>query len=231
MLDWLSDNTHMRDYDLDKWWNLVPESNHVGRLVELCLNNNIVEALTASYVKVSPVFEERYLGDDEVLSLCDSRLNELEVLLAPIFSGGRSFMCKMNHSTKDVPYLQCKSAKQCIARLVCSERIYNDITQSNCSKLFLISWNDSVKNGKEYRVFIVDGKIVATACVPDEGNDGAEIDYSLMAPIANKYKQCAIDIVTIDDRTFVIEVNPLDDDTDLYGFSCSDIERLSQEER
>ena len=122
--------------------------------------------------------------------------------------------------------MRCRRGIECIVRLIKSARIADDLAMG-ARKLFVVPWNDDIARGDEYRVFVVDHLIVAASPIPDEPQKCPDtlIDYRHCLELAHVHSQCAIDVYVYDGATHVIEVNPLDAETDLYTFDADMLER------
>lgn len=165
-------------------------------------------------------------------------------------TGWPSFFAKMHRSPKDsyygdqndgelgeewLDYLEIRSGLDLILRFVKSLRIADDlkdyIAHSFDLIIYIMPWNKpDLQN--EFRFFIKNGQYIAVSGIPGYTNN---IDSSvlqiigndLMQIFSNKFPDCAIDCEVypqMNNQDYrIIEINPLDYETDLYNLQVSDI--------
>lgn len=186
----------------------------------------------------------------------DAALRALRDALHAAWPWPRPALVKAHHSPKDAlyalqhdapladrlracaAYLRCASADECVVRLAKSLRVAEDLALRSCQALFVVRWHADVDPCRELRVFYGDGGVLLGAsgvpdCPPLGGESTGEplrrAVRDACAPLARRLGRCAIDVSVAAGAPAVrvLEVNPLDGDTDLYLFSPNDLSRVA----
>jgi hypothetical protein len=151
-----------------------------------------------------------------------------QAVTIPLTSGGRHvdrsrfvgfpdtarwWFVKAHHSSKDVGVIPCRSIEDLESYVLSSPRVQRD----GCRELFAVPWIPNIVSMA--RVFYHQG---LPRWIRPEREGGAYplLDTLPTLPrVAEPWTQrCAMDVAVLSDGTFkIIEFNPFDEDTDLYG--------------
>lgn len=221
-MDW-TEELDLSPYDLDQW--TAP-----SRLSFLSydLDDHVAGTLCALNEQWLAGYNDEHIADEVALAaLIRERvpthtLAAVDTIVAPLAAAG-GFFGKMHQSPKDaytgtvddgiayIAYLRCTDAVDWFVRCVKSSRVAEDLFQG-ARQCFFVAWRDDIATAPIERVFIVRHRRM---------ND----THDACAALARQYEQCAVDVAVLaDGPPVVIEVNPLDDETDLYGHSVEEIE-------
>lgn len=150
--------------------------------------------------------------------------------------------------------LLCVNDFKDIMNLVrCSERLTDDLQQyiehstvDQTMCIVLQEWRPSY--GEEYRCFVKHGKLIACCRYHAKNSEEAKenpvvpFDHSiptehirsfvaiLMSKLSGGYNECVADVFVKDDRVFLIELNPFDEDTDPIKFTWAYLNSCLEQE-
>lgn len=121
-------------------------------------------------------------------------------------------------------YLRCTSGLDVAVRLVKSARIAEDIGASNARTVYLTPWREDWHMSREFRVFQRQGRFLAAAVsgLPRDAEVQRVLEQrlapALCATLGQRWAQCAADVYVEpgNAKLLVVDVNPLDINTDLY---------------
>lgn len=237
MINW-TPVENLSEYDLDRWCIDVyffelsdEEARELQRVhTEILRHENLQEdAVIACLIMNNPL-------------LC-SILNKVELT----WQSAGSFFVKMHHSPKDAcyddcssdndenvswhAYLRCNKAIDAVIRLCKSSRIADDI-ESGSRTIFLKRWNAEIKPENEFRVFFANNIMIAAAHMPGvpkcQLSTQQIVEKISSVPRLLRFKtdkgQYAVDVALTADRVYIIEINPLDIETDLYELTPEHLE-------
>lgn len=127
------------------------------------------------------------------------------------------YFMKLHHSPKDYSDGKVCSPDDVIRNMFYSDRLREDLLDDNAKYLFLQEWRD-IDTQNIARVFIYNNTPFGVKWMVH--NDRPDPDIELFRDIRPIQSRCCID-VEIDTKSLnryqIIEYNPLDYDTDLYG--------------
>lgn len=238
-IDW-TPVTNLKDYDMDRWcidvysFELSDEEAHelVRVHKEILRHENLQEdAVIACLISNNPL-------------LC-SIMEKIDMT----WQSEGFFFIKMHHSPKDAcyddcssdneqsynnmqwhPYLRCNNSIDAVIRLCKSSRIADDIVESGSRTVFIKLWNTQIKPENEFRVFFANSIPIAAAHLPGAPKcqfPKDQIEKRLQSFHQNlrfTKRQYAIDVALTTNRVYIIDINPLDNETDLYGLTPKHLE-------
>jgi hypothetical protein len=121
----------------------------------------------------------------------------------------------------------CATTAQKIVRELCkSFRILEDLQEYTDCAIVLRAFNSALVSAPEYRTFVQNGKIVGVVRKADEPSkdkeDAAVIERvtKFVAPLVGKLpeRSAGVDVCLVGDECVFVELNPLDEELDLFGF-------------
>lgn len=216
----------------------IEEANEIIKINNKLIKN--VFDLDCSRIKS---IDDELMDDIKQNRILMNLVNRLDNIMMQ--TGWKSFFAKMHRSPKDsyygesdsdtdetwLNYLEVKSGIELVLRFVKSLRIADDLKDYMTLALpliiYIMPWNKPNLQS-EFRFFIKDGKYKAVSGIPGYNNN---IDQNRLQEIGNdfmmmfglKFADCAIDCEVCSEGYRIIEINPLDYETDLYNLSTADI--------